>query len=153
MQEMRELRISDYNSLRDLILGIYDEYPKALRFSSKPSEAEIYSLLRAKIAATETGEGIDLVMLDGNRIIGECEVFRSDGIAFLGIIVEKSARRSGVGTVLVRECLMRCAEIGIHEVCATVDRANHASIEFLKYNGFVVGGPPEHNPVKLSIKV
>ena len=103
MQEIRELRISDYDSLMDLILGIYVEYPSALHFSSRPTEAEISALLVAKIAAIETGNGVDLVMTDGDRIIGECEVFKSDGCAFLGIIVGKGVRRMGVGTRLVRE--------------------------------------------------
>ena len=153
MQEIRELRISDYDSLMDLILGIYGEYPSALRFSSRPTEAEISALLVAKIAAIETGNGVDLVMIDGDRIIGECEVFKTDGCAFLGIIVGKDVRRKGVGTRLVRECLKRCAEIGIEEVYATVDKANRASIEFLLSNGFAYDGAAEGNLVKLSVRI
>ncbi len=153
MQEIRELRISDYDSLMDLILGIYVEYPSALHFSSRPTEAEISALLVAKIAAIETGNGVDLVMIDGDRIIGECEVFKSDGCAFLGIIVGKGVRRMGVGTRLVRECLKRCAEIGIDKVYATVDKANRASIEFLLSNGFAYDDPAEADLVKLSVRI
>ena len=153
MRELRELRISDCDSLMDLILGIYKEYPRALRFSSEPSEAEIRALIKAKTTAIETGDGIDLVVLDGNRIVGECEVFKTDGYAFLGIIVDKSARRMGIGTMLVRECLRRCAEIGIDKVYATVDSTNGASIKFLMSNGFSYDGPTEGNLVKLSVKI
>lgn len=137
--EIRSLRGSDLKELSYLILTIYDEYPMALKFSQRPSDGELASLLDGKLEGMKSGTVIDLVATEGGRVIGECEVVRiGTGDAIVGVLVLRGQRRKGLGSTLMQEAMAIAKSMGIKRFVAEVRDENRPALSFFTNNGFVL---------------
>lgn len=137
--EIRELGTGDKHGLSELILGLYDTDRKALWFSGKPSRAELGALFDAKMHMVKALSAIDIVAMDGERLVGECEIVKMrDAQAKIGILVGAQWQDQGIGGTLLRHSLEKARELGINEVLAEVEIGNFKATNFFSKHGFAL---------------
>lgn len=140
IMEIKELDASDLGGIFSLITEIYDENPMATWFTSKPTIEVIEALIGYKLVKMRDKDAVDYVALEGNNVIGECEVIKDQySNGWVGIIVSKRQRSSGIGRKLLHEAIAGAKTIGIKTLFAEVARSNNA-INFFISNGFTIRG-------------
>lgn len=132
---IREIRAKDFEGLSRLIHEVYSENPKAMKFSSMPTESELKVLLDYKLALLGRGEAVDYVAIDGGRVVAECDVAIGNR-STIGIIIERSMRRKGLGRALLDRALKRAKGLGANSVIAEIHEDNAPALKFFSNNGF-----------------
>lgn len=133
-----DLDESKIKRLSKIIMDIYDEDSRYMLFDSKPDEAYLEDMLLAKIAMLKEGMAVDLVAVEHDEIIGECEIVKVAGKTYakVGIFLDKKRRGIGAGGAMLERALFRAREIGIDEVYAEVDDSNVRGKAFFSGKGF-----------------
>lgn len=135
--EIRELRLDDGQSLAELVTSVYDELPESMNFIYRPTRGDLSGLLNKKIDSMRLKRLVDLVTVEDERVIADCEiVIDESGKGIVGIIVSKAHRRRGIGTLLLGECIKRSHEAGAKIIYAEVTRTNGPALAFFSKSGF-----------------
>ncbi len=135
---IRDLEEVDFGPLSRFILDMYSDYPDALWFDSAPSREVLSEIFMRKLYSMGRHDLIDMVAVEGEDIIGECEIVRlSSGTGYVGIIVSKDNRRKGLGSTLLKLSEMSSISMGIQALYAEVKKSNIAALAFFKSAGFV----------------
>ncbi len=133
--KIREIRAKDFEEFSHLILGVYSENPRSMKFPSIPTESELKVLLDYKLALLSRHESVDYVAVADGRVVAECDVAIGNR-STIGIIVEKGMRKKGLGQELLMRTLKRAKELGANSVVAEIYGGNVAAMEFFQSNGF-----------------
>lgn len=140
----RELGDGDYTSLTDFVRQVYNDTPKSMWFDERPTEEQLKDLFNAKINGIRSGTVIDLVVLDGKRIIGECEIVKTvRGFGYVGILVSEKYRGMGVASGLLARAMERAKELGINVIQAEVVDVNNPALKFFNKHGFKQASKPK----------
>lgn len=134
--EIFELGESRLSQVIGLIKEVYEENHSALYFEKKPSDDYLEHMLRSKIEMALEKRAIDIVAVDGGKLLGECEIILDKDIGKVGILVGIESRRRKVGTTLLEEALKRAKKLGMARVYAEVNSNNSPAIEFFVKHGF-----------------
>jgi len=119
--EIRELRWSDFDGLRETYFSLYEEratgYPIGIGlFRDRPSYADEVRWFSGVYQHVLAGDSVAAIADVGGRAVGSCFVNRhgpteaSEGghVGELGILVDRLHRGSGIGTELLRDALRQC---------------------------------------------
>ena len=114
--------------------------PEIMRYGSRLPDGDVAQtagFLAKTIAANDSGEGDDFIMLLDGEVIGKCGLWRGNEIGF-------QVARAHWGKGLVREAaeaiLARAKARGLQSVTADVDPRNARSLALLERLGFVKTG-------------
>ena len=133
----RELRTEDIAGLIPLVRDIFAENPSATWFRSEPQNSELEEMFADKIVLMRKGDAQDIVALDGERIVGECEIIRvRSNDAAVGIIVAREYRRKGVATRMLQRCTALAEKVGITNLYVEVSKSNAHAMKFFTASGF-----------------
>lgn len=135
--KIRELEEKDFASLSELILQVYDEAPYATTFGHRPSGQELSELMQKKVQGMRDKKIVDLVAVDGERVVADCEIAKSTETGgVVGIIVAKDRRKKGIGKRLMERCAAKAKELRILEIYAEIDERNEPVASFFAKCGF-----------------
>ena len=135
--KIRELEEKDFESLSKLILSVYEDTPSALTFEGRPSAAQLDELMRKKAEGLRNKSIVDLVAVEGGRVVGDCEIVKTTGSGgTIGIIVDEAYRERGLGQKLLERSVEKAREIKVLEVYAEIDADNEEAVEFFAKCGF-----------------
>lgn len=135
--EIRDLELHDSEALFDLVREVYDDTPMSMWFVDRPVREAFTPVFDWKMNGISAGRMVDIVAVEGDAIIGECEVvLHEGGVGMLGLIVSKNHRKGGIGSALLRDAVGRARGMGIRKLGADVARGNRDAIEFLSRRGF-----------------
>ena len=144
--EYRSLKESDSKGLIELIFSVYHDDPLSMWFDSEPGKDGLAVLIRNKRRQQSTGNALDIIALDGKKIIGECEIVRVGiGLGLIGVIIQKSHRRKNVGSTLLKITLNDAKKLGIIRVYAEISLRNDIAIKFFEKMGFSMSPNAEAN--------
>ncbi len=155
--KIRDILKKDIPDITNLILNIYREKPYALNFDNVPDKIEILNLLSYKILFCKKKLIIDKVAINSsNMVIGECEIIKSDNdisskTGIIGIIINKRARRKGMGSILLKTSIKEAKKLNLENVLAIVSIRNKEAINFFKKNNFKEINSKEKNKTKKII--
>lgn len=139
--EIRNLEKADFSSVFRLVKGVYEEVPISMWFKEAPDEDTFRNIFDQKISGVELGEIVDLVAIDNDSLIAECEIVsRGEGLGVVGLLVSRDYRKKGIGGSLLGESIRRAKEMEMKRLYAEVSMENKAAIEFLEEWGFRQAG-------------
>ena len=138
--ETRELRGSDRPGLSRLVADVRKELPEAMNFRGDPEPRLIAEIIEWKLDAVREGAMVDLVAVDGGRVVADCEILCDRPGGVVGIIVDRNHRRKGIGSELLGKCLARSRELGVKTVEAKVMESNSRAVAFFRKMGFAERG-------------
>jgi len=137
--EIRQFAGSDKEQIKDLVLSVYEDTPEAFFYTHAPSNEELEAMMEEKLRNIGR-KLVDLVALESNKVIGECEIVKAGSEGRVGILVRKEERRKGVGTALLKAALNMAKAIGIETVIAYIDEKNKIAQSFFEKEGFAKTG-------------
>ena len=135
--EIRKLRPDDLDGLRKLVQEVHSDSELAMWFDRAPSNEDLNEIFRLKMIAISGGSAVDIIALEENSIIGECEIVATGRAYLVGIIVSKERRREGVGMALLLKGIEAARKAGFPSVSAEVVEENVPARNFFLKNGFV----------------
>ncbi|MDE1846009.1 MAG: GNAT family N-acetyltransferase [Candidatus Micrarchaeota archaeon] len=138
--ELRALRPDDLEELRALVKEVYSDSELAMWFDRAPTTEDLNEIFRLKMIAISGGSAVDIIAVEKNRIIGECEIVATGRAYLVGIIVSKNKRRKGIGKGLLLKGIESARKAGFPNVCAEVVEENLPAKNFFLKNGFVQSG-------------
>ncbi len=134
---IRELEAKDFESLRALILSVYDESPSATTFDARPGPEKLGELMQKKLEGMKDGSVVDFVIEEEGEVIADCEIARNDyNEGLVGIIVSKNHRRKGLGRELLETALGKAAYSKIFSAFAEIKNGNKKAGIFFRKCGF-----------------
>jgi RimJ/RimL family protein N-acetyltransferase len=149
---VREVRWSDFDDLREMYYSLYDERDRGepvgiTLFTERPSLSDEVAWFAGAYRNTLDGHQVFSVAEENGRVIGNCQVHRSGPspqseaghVGVLGILVHRDHRGKGAGTALLTHALAACRgrfEVVRLSVFATNPRARQLYERF----GFVEVG-------------
>ncbi len=137
----RNLAEKDFNELSNFILHVYEGVPEAMWFDNAPDKAELRKMFEAKISKLKNNEIVDIVALDGDKIIGECEIVKTvKDMGYIGLLVRDGYRRKGLASALFKDSAEKAKSIGINKLQAEVGTANVPAQNFFSKIGFIRHG-------------
>jgi N-acetylglutamate synthase-like GNAT family acetyltransferase len=135
--KIKELEERDFAGLSELVLQVYDEMPYAMTFEHRPSQQELAELMQKKIQGMRDRTLVDLVAVEGERVVADCEIVKStESGGTVGIIVAKDHRRRGIGKRLIERSSEKAKELKMLEVYAEIDERNESAGSFFANCGF-----------------
>lgn len=135
--EIRELEPQDLDELRMLVQQVYSDSKLAMWFERAPSDEDLNEIFRLKMIAISGKSAVDLVAIDGGKIVGECEIV-STGVSYLvGIIVAEQSRRRGIGKELLLRGIVAARKLKWPNISVEVAEDNAPARNFFLKNGFV----------------
>lgn len=91
------------------------------------------------------GKAVFKVFLIDNDIIGfiayYCNDFKSKKAFLSQIAVAETKKKTGIGTLLLNDCLLNCVQMGMQTIECEVDDTNQIAIDFYKKEGFLYSCP------------
>ncbi|MGI0141541.1 MAG: GNAT family N-acetyltransferase [Candidatus Micrarchaeales archaeon] len=148
--EIRELKPDDMHQLAALILSVYADSALSMWFEKKPDEGELKELFTYKLASVKKKKAIDIVAVEKNCVIGECEIVVQEKIGKIGMIIEGKYRGKGVGTSLLEYGINKAKKLGIVSLVAEVAKENKGATAFFERSNFVLKGISERSVTKES---
>ena len=126
-----------------------------MEYSIRPMEIEEYDLVIALwrstdgIVLTDTDEkrpmeaflsrnpGLSLVAYCDDKLVGAVLCSQDGRRGYMHhLAVRKECRRHGIGSALVRECILRLGQVGIRKCNIFIVPENQEAIAFWEHNGF-----------------
>ena len=141
--EIRQLRPEDLDELRLLVQEVYSDSSLAMWFDKAPSQEDLNELFRLKMLGLSSNSSVDLIAVENEKIIGECEIVFTGESHMVGIIVVKESRRKGVGQKLLSKGIEEATRLGFPSIYAEVVEDNAAGMGFFAKNGFERNGITE----------
>ena len=136
--DFRDLQEGDLDTFADFVSAIYEDVPQAMWFSGHPSTDELKDLLQQKLEGMEEKKLVDLVAVQDDEIIAECEIVKTvANYGYLGLLVKKEYRRQGIATKILALAQDKAKEIGVRLIQAEVSEDNESSLNFMSRLGFV----------------
>ena len=142
--EIRASRVADANGLRRVLDAVACERRHLALLEAPPVEA-----IQRFIESIASTPSVQLVALDGERIVGWCDIiadaresFRHSGVLGMGLLARY--RGKGLGRALLRETVSASARGGITRVELEVFASNTQAIALYEGFGF------RHEGVKVS---
>jgi RimJ/RimL family protein N-acetyltransferase len=136
MIKLREIHISDWDNLKELLIDLVNEEP--------PVALELEPLIMKGpewIRMFPKGDlGYFVVATNNKKVVGFCYVavpvyYRP--VAFIGIGVSKNFRRDGVGSQMFYEVAQWAVKEHLQYLLADIWSWNQSSISFFEHLGFV----------------
>jgi len=108
-----------------------------MHFGKNPGREAFRFIFDEKMNRIPKGTIIDLVAVDGELLIGECEIVKIDpDTGAVGIVVSTNKLRQGVGSSLLLESIEASLKIGIKRLFAEVHEGNKPAMGFFLKSGF-----------------
>lgn len=123
MKEIKisEMTLSDLNEISNILTTDFDDF-----WNASTLESELKNPFSKYIVAKKE-----------NEIIGFAGVIDTvDRLEITNIVVKKSYRKNGIGTILLKEFIKIAKEKGKNEISLEVNSSNLAAIKLYEKNGF-----------------
>lgn len=119
--EIKEMKISDLDSIADNLLTDFDDF-------------WTYTVFKSEL---ENNNSKYIVAKQNNEIVGFAGIWIAIDIAHItNIVVKKGLRKQGIGTILLQELIKLCKELKMNEVTLEVNENNSKAINLYKKFGF-----------------